>query len=55
MASALDGLEGYHPIISCEGTAEQVIVGKLVAAAALEYRRLSSIPKGEACLADLVR
>lgn len=37
MVNALDGLEGYHPIISCEGTAEQVIVRKLVAADALVF------------------
>ena len=37
MASALEGLEGYHPIISCEGTAEQVIIKKLVAADALIF------------------
>lgn len=90
---------GYHPIISCEGTAEQVAVeilaniregawrrwhgGRMkpsdfckqelgmhevkregflksywdadsLTAAAKEYKRLSKIPKGELCLADLI-
>lgn len=31
------GLEGCHPIISCEGTAEEIIVRKLLAADALVF------------------
>ena len=33
------GLGGYHPIISCEGTAEEVIVRKLLEADALVFPR----------------
>ena len=37
MASPLDGLVGCHPIFSCEGTAEQVVVRKLLEADVLVF------------------
>lgn len=39
MGSRIDELvvEGYHPIFSCEGSAEQIVVEKLLAANALAF------------------
>lgn len=39
MSSELLGIEGYHPIISCEGTAEEVVVRKLLMADALIFAK----------------
>ncbi|MBR3225699.1 MAG: hypothetical protein IKF78_10320 [Atopobiaceae bacterium] len=36
-SKALEHLQGFHPIISCEGTGEEVVVKKLVAADALVF------------------
>ena len=47
-----------HPFFSCEGTGEFLRsywddAGKIVAAA-VEYRRLAHLERGELCLADIV-
>lgn len=39
MSAEALGLQGWHPIISCEGTAEEVVVKKLLAADALVFSR----------------
>ena len=33
------GLQGFHPLISCEGTAEEIIVEKLLEADVMVFSR----------------
>ena len=36
-SSALERLASYHPIISCEGAAEEIVIGKLIEADVLVF------------------